>query len=117
VRQAAQLRWYVSCCVCCISLFCAADCLLWLLTWHGWPMQVAHDIETAISIVHNFPAQPWLKVLHLKAPWATRQGRQLHEARMRLSSKCYEPLYEHVKTLVRPVPDVELSAARLCLWH
>jgi hypothetical protein len=61
-------------------------------------MQAAHDIETAIGIVHNFPAQPWLKFLHLMAPWATEEGRQLRDARMRLSSQCYEPLYEHVKT-------------------
>eukprot|EP00775_Hariotina_reticulata_P005921 gene5921-6161_t len=72
-------------------------------------LQVAHDIETAISIVHNHPAQPWLKVLHLKFPWASQQGKQLHEARLRLSSKCYEPIYEHVKSCVAP-SDLSLTA-------
>jgi hypothetical protein len=61
-------------------------------------LQAATDIETAISIVHHHPAQPWLAVVHSLAPWATPGGRQLREARLRLANEVYEPIMQHVES-------------------
>eukprot|EP00879_Flechtneria_rotunda_P010069 GHRR01010527.1.p1 GENE.GHRR01010527.1~~GHRR01010527.1.p1 ORF type:complete len:556 (+),score=158.24 GHRR01010527.1:303-1970(+) len=72
-------------------------------------LQAAHDLETAISIVHNHPAQPWLAVLHRWIPWATAAGWQLREARLRLANTCYEPIMRHVETCACP-SDLSLTA-------
>jgi hypothetical protein len=61
-------------------------------------LKAASDLEAAISIMHEHTAQPWLAVLHGLVPWATAGGRQLRDARLRLSAEVYEPIMRHVES-------------------
>ncbi|KAF8064556.1 CYP3A10 [Scenedesmus sp. PABB004] len=65
-------------------------------------LQAAEDIETAISIVHHYSAQPWQAVTHELVPWATATGRRLRVARLRLAGSCYEPIMRHVESCESP---------------
>lgn len=44
--------------------------------------QVSEALETVIGTVHHYPAQPWLPLLHLGLPWASKVRQPCSRASM-----------------------------------
>lgn len=73
-------------------------------------LQIAHDLEDVIGVVHQYGVAPWNKLLHFALPWATEASRKMHPARRRLAA-AFTVIYDHVMSCPPPEPgDTTLGA-------